>query len=302
MPKFRSPKPPERQARDVVGALVNLGALRRNPGRPASLRTVDNYRDCLVQVARRIAADGRELRDLTPETAEAYLRSRAGDLGQKVLDMHRQALQATLAHVSRRLPQGKRLEVVRSERPGRYRGRAYTPAQVRRVAAAQTPRNALATLIAHAAGLRAHELLTLGRPAEQPADPRPALESKFAGRPGVDYTVVGKGGLVRAVRLPDHLAGRLEARRRKEPAAVTDRGIRYRSRYDVGGGRAWGASFSAASIRALGWSRGAHGLRHSYAQERTEETKRLLPRNAARETVSQELGHFRASVTDAYLK
>ena len=255
-----------------------------------------------MQVARRIAADGRELRDLTQETAEAYLRSRAGELGQKALDMHRQALQAMLVHVSRRLLQGQRLEVVRSERPGRHRSRAYTPAQVRRVAAAQTPRNALATLVAHAAGLRAHELLTMARPAEQPADPRPARESKFAGRPGVDYTVVGKGGLVRTIRLPKDLAGRLEERRREEPATVTDRGIRYRSRYDVGGGRAWSASFSAASVRALGWSRGAHGLRHSYAQERTEETKRLLPRHAARETVSQELGHFRASVTDAYLK
>ncbi|MXY53948.1 MAG: site-specific integrase [Gammaproteobacteria bacterium] len=302
MAKFRSPKPPERQAREVTGALVNLGALRRNPARPASLRTVENYRDCLLQVARRIAADGRELRDLTPETAEAHLRSRTGELGQKALDMHRQALQAMLVHVSRRLPQGKRLEVIRSERPGRYRSRAYTPAQVRRVAAAQTPRNALATLVAHAAGLRAHELLTLARPAEQPADPRPTRESKFAGRPGADYTVVGKGGLVRIVRLPEHLALRLEERRREKPATVMDRGIRYLSRYDVGGGRAWGASFSAASMRYLGWSRGAHGLRHSYAQERTAETGRLLPRDAARETVSQELGHFRASVTDAYLK
>ncbi len=302
MVKFRSPKPPERQAQEVTGALVNLGALRRNPARPASLRTVQNHRDCLLQVARRIAANGRELRDLTPETAEAYLQSRTGDLGQKALDMHRQALQAMLVHVSRRLPPGKRLEVVRSEGPGRYRSRAYTPAQVRRVAAAQTPRNALATLVAHAAGLRAHELLTLGRPAEQPPDPRPARDSKFAGRPGVDYTVVGKGGLVRVVRLPEHLADRLEERRREEPATVTDRGIRYRSRYDVGGGRAWGASFSAASMRSLGWSRGAHGLRHSYAQERLGETRRLLSHGAAKETVSQELGHFRASVTDAYLK
>ena len=302
MAKFRSPKPPERQAREVTGALVNLGALRRNPARPASLRTVQNYRDCLLQVARRIAADGRELRDLAPDTAEAYLRGRAGELGQKALDMHRRALQAMLVHVSRRLPQGRRLDVVRSERPDRHRSRAYTPAQVCRVAAAQTPRNALATLIAHAAGLRAHELLTLARPAEQPPDPRPARESKFAGRPGVDYTVVGKGGLVRTVRLPEHLAIRLEERRREAPATVTDRGIRYRSRYDVAGGRAWGASFSAASVRSLGWSRGAHGLRHSYAQERTAETRRLLSHHAARETVSQELGHFRASVTDAYLK
>ena len=246
----------------MVGRLVNLGALRRNPNRPASVRTVANYRDCLLQVARRIAGDGLELRDLTAESAVDYLAGRTGDLGQKALDMHRQALQAMLVHVSRRLPEGERLTVVRSLKPGRKGGRAYTPQQVRMVAAAQRERNALSTLLVHAAGLRAHELFTLARPDEQPPDRRPARPEKFAGRPGRDYTVVGKGGLVRLVRVPDHLADRLEAQRRDEPVRVTDRGIHYTSRYDVAAGTAWGASFTGASKRALGWTRGAHGMRH----------------------------------------
>ena len=261
MAKFRRTSP-ERQAEVVVGRLVNLGALRRNPARPASVRTVANYRDCLFQVARRIAIDGLELRDLTPESAVDYLASRKADLGQKAIDMHRQALQAMLVHVSRRLPEGERLTVVRSLKPGRRGGRAYTPRQVRIVAAAQRGRNALSTLLVHAAGLRAHELFTLARPDEQPPDRRPARPEKFAGRPGRDYTVVGKGGLVRLVRIPDDLADRLEAARRDEPARVTDRGIHYTSRYDVAAGTAWGASFTGASKRALGWTRGAHGMRH----------------------------------------
>lgn len=139
--------------------------------------------------------------------------------------MHRQTLQAMLVHISRRLPQGERLSVVRSLTPLRVGGRAYTREQIRLVAAAQTPRNALSTEIAHA-GLRAHELLTLARPGEQPPD------RKFAVRPGHDYTVVGKGGLVRLVRLSDHLAEHLEAYRRDEPARIIDRGIHYLSRYD----------------------------------------------------------------------
>jgi len=179
VPKFRSIRSPERQAEAVVGRLVNLGALRRNPARPASVRTVVNYRDCLLQIARRIAAEGRELRDLTPETAVEYLRSRTADLGQKALDMHRQSLQAMLVHVSRRLPEGERLTVVRSAKPRRTGGRAYRPEQIRMVAAAQNVRNGLSTLIAHAAGLRAHELLTLARPGEQPPDRRPARPEKF---------------------------------------------------------------------------------------------------------------------------
>ena len=121
-----------------------------------------------------------------------------------------------LVHVSRRLPEGGRLSVVRSLKPRRVRGRAYTRKQIRLVAARQNPRNALATEIAHAAGLRAHELLTLARPDGQPPDRRPARHEKFAGRPWRDYTVVGKGGLVRIVRLPDRLAERLEAHRRDD--------------------------------------------------------------------------------------
>ena len=302
MPKFRKPPSPERQATAAVGRLVNLGALSRTPGKRPSTGTVRNVRQCLTQIARHIAPDGLELLDLTPQKADAYLRSRAADLGQKALDGHRQALQKLLIHVRRSLPEGGRLTIVRSLRPTRRKGRAYARHQVPMVAARQTPQNALATLVAYAAGLRAHELLTLARPAERPPDIRPARAEKFDGRPGTDYTVVGKGGLVRLVRIPDSLAERLEERRLDESVPVVDRGIRYRSRYDVGGGEAWSRSFSRASDGALGWSRGAHGLRHSYAQERMAELQRVLHYDDALEIVSQELGHFRPGITREYLR
>ena len=218
MPKFRKSRSPEQQARVAVGRLVNLGVLRRNPNALASVGTVRNIRQCLTQIARHLARDGLELLDLTPAKADAYLRSRAADLGQKALDGHRQALQKLLIHVRGSLPDGGKLTIVRSLKPSRKGGRAYAPHQVPMVAARQTAPNALATLIAHAAGLRAHELLTLARPAEQPPDVRPARPEKFDGRPGTDYTVVGKGGLVRLVRVPDELAERLE-----EPASITRR-------------------------------------------------------------------------------
>ena len=302
MPKFRKLPSPERQATAAVGRLVNLGALSRNPGKRPSTGTVRNVRQCLTQIARHIAPDGIELLDLTPASANAYLRSRAADLGQKALDGHRLALQRHLVHVRGLLPAGGRLEVVRSLKPTRRAGRAYARHQVPMVAARQTARNALATLVAYAAGLRAHELLTLARPDERSPDVRPARPEKFDGRPGTDYTVAGKGGLVRLVRIPDDLAARLEERRLDEAIRVTDRGIHYRSRYDVAGGEAWSRSFSRASESALGWSRGAHGLRHSYAQERMEELQRGLRHDDALEVVSQELGHFRPGITREYLR
>ena len=64
--------------------------------------------------------------------------------------MHRQAHQAFLIHVSGHLLDGEKLTVVRSLKPQRKGGRAYTPQQVRMVAAAQNARNGLSTLIAHA--------------------------------------------------------------------------------------------------------------------------------------------------------
>ncbi|MDE0440706.1 MAG: site-specific integrase, partial [Gammaproteobacteria bacterium] len=223
-------------------------------------------------------------------------------LGQKALDMHRQVIQATLVHVTGRLPEGGKLTVVRSLKPQVRQGRAYTPKQIRMVAAAQNARNGLSTLIAHAAGLRAHELLTLARPAEQPPDLRPARPEKFHDRPGTDFTVVGKGGLIRIVRVSNDLAERLERLRLDDPVRVTDRGVHYLPRYDVGGGTPWTVSFSGAAKRALGWSTGAHGVRYSYAQERMRELQRILVRADALEVVSQELGHFRPEITETYLR
>ena len=58
-----------------------------------------------------------------------------------------------------------------------------------------------------------------------------------------------------------------------------------------------------ASTTVLGWSKGGHGLRHSYAQDRVMELQTLrLSQEAAKEVVSQELGHFRPEITDTYLR
>jgi hypothetical protein len=103
--------------------------------------------------------------------------------------------------------------------------------------------------------------------------------------------------------IPGDLARRLEASRLDEARTVTNRGIAYRQHYDIGGGNAWSKSFGEASTRALGWSHGAHGLRHSYAQERMHELQgRGKSYHHAREIASQELGHFREDIVEVYLR
>ena len=281
---------------------------RLQGGRIRSVGTARNYQERLAQIAARLDV---ALTALTPDRAVAYLKGRAAEVGQKTLDMERQAIQAMMVNVTGQLPPGTTLPVIKSAEPHRPKARAYSPAQVRAVAARQDPRNTLATEIVHASGIRAHELLTLGRPDEQPPDDRrgrshltgtAAEGMKFAGRDGVVYTVAGKGGLVREVLLPHDLAERFEKRRLDAPVHVIDRGVRYLQRYDIGGGHAFSVSFSRASVEALGNSKGAHSLRHGFAQARMRELIHHAEHRLALAIVSEEMGHFRSVVTQTYLR
>ena len=285
-----------------------------------SVGTVRNYETRLKQITAYLQEHRLgSLRDMTPASALDYLRKRATEVGQKTLDMERQALQSMMQHVTHQLSPGKTLEVIKSSalrsksgKPGKpslgrrlsEESRLYSRDQVALIATRQSTHNALATEIAHAAGLRAHELLTLRRIHQQVPDERPAHSLKFVGirEETIGYTVYGKGGLTREVRIPIPLARRLEAIRLAEPIRVTDRGIHYQQYYQLGGGQPWSKSFGAASKAALGWSKGAHGLRHCYAQARLKTVQRHLTLEEAKRVVSQELGHFRPEITETYLR
>lgn len=287
----------ETQAASVINALQRSGAIQ-------SLRTADNYRQALTQVCRFVKSERLgSLRDLTPEQAISYLEMRGEEVGQKTLDQERHAIQAMMQHLTHKLDVKVHLPSVKSDYQQILTSRSYTTQQVAMVAEAQRDMNSLSTQIAHTAGLRGHELLTLRRIEERDPSSRPALAEKFQGREGERYTVKGKGGLVREVCIPKHLAQQLEARRFESPIKVTDRTVHYAQHYDINGGKKWSSSFTQASNRALGWSTGAHGLRHSYAQERMHELQSAgMNRNLALEVVSQEMGHFRPEITETYLR
>lgn len=296
MAKFASPV---RQAAAVVKRLQGRDGILKSIG------TVRNYQAALTRVAEWMRAERFPvgLQSLTSQQAHHYLEMRSHSVGQSALNLERQAIQTMFQHLTHELAVGHTLPVVKSELDQALKSRAYTREQVALVALAQLQRNALATEIAYAAGLRAHELLTLRRAHERNADPRPARTEKFQGRPGLHYTVQGKGGLIRQVIIPSVLAEQLEGLRLAMPRRVTDRGIYYQQYYDLAGGHRWSTSYSAASTRALGWTAGAHGLRHTYAQQRMAELQLLgLERVIALETVSQELGHFRPDITEVYLR
>lgn len=290
---------PEKQAAKQAASVIK----RLQGNQIKSVGTVRNYEQALKNVALAIHSQGLSLRTLEVTQAINYLEIRAEEIGQKSLDMERQALQALFQHDTKKLAENERLEVIKSQHEQILEARAYTQQQVQEISKNQSIKNSLATEIAYRSGLRAHELLTIRRAEEQPADKRPAHELKFSGREGEIYTVKGKGGLVREVLVPHDLAAKLESRRFDTPQEVTDRGVFYQKNYDIGGGHNFSKSFSRVSQSCLGWSSGAHGLRHSYAQERMDELQAGgLNRAAALAIVSQELGHFRPEITEVYLR
>lgn len=296
MPSFRSPKA---QAEHAVSRKIALGTGRHdhpNDGRIHSLGTARGYEQALKGFADYLRQHRLgDLHSATEEEARHYLAERSGIVSQKTLDLDRQAIQIHL---------GQKLEIVCSSKESTLSTRSYTPAQVERIAQAQSEANSLATRLAYHAGLRAHELLTLRPAGERAASGhRQWNAERFTGRDGDRYTVVGKGGLVREVVLSRELVTALEARRLEEPRLVIDRGVHYRQYYAIGGGRTWSQSFSSASKRELGFSNGGHGLRHSYAQERMAELQQQGMRyDQAKATVAQEVGHFDKDTTEAYLR
>ena len=298
MPSFRSAKD---QAVAAVSKKIALGQSRhdhKKDGKIHSVRTAQAYTQALKSFAGFIQQHRLgDLKSATADTAKMYLQERQeSGLSQKTLDQDRQAIACHL---------GEKRDRVKSLEETKLAGRSYTPAQVQIIASNQNERNALATAICYAAGLRASELQTIRPTTENPASSHRAWSpDRFTGRAGIRYSVEGKGGLVREVLIPHDLAAKLESVRFKDgPRTVVDRGVFYEKHYDIGSGKTWSTSFSRVSGTQLGWSTGGHGLRHSYAQERMNELKQLaFSHKDALATVAQELGHFSPSTTEAYLR
>lgn len=284
-----------------INALGNSRAHAKEIGKVSSVRTLENYKAVFAAVAEWMLRCGYNygLHRLSAEHATEYLRERAGQVTQKTLDGETAGLRKlTRADLPR----------VRStyipERRLANESRAYLRGELERIRAHQAERNAFSTRVAREAGLRGAELLTLRRFDERaPSAPEKWDARRWAGKENwMRYTVHGKGSLVREVRLTPETARQLE-RRRCAPLVALDRKIRHIVVYDVGGGNSWARSFSDASNRALGESRGAHGVRHSFAQEEVSRFVALgFDIQDAERLTSQLLGHWREDIVRVYLR
>lgn len=303
MHSFRSPK---NQAAYAVGQRLALGTSRhtnRDSGLVHSLGTARGYTQALAGFASFLSHNRcGDLLSATTSDAMAYLAIRSGEVRQSTLDQDRQAIQAHL---------GQRLERVKSDIVTERGGRAYTGGQYALIRDRLTPRNALSLELCVRCGLRAHELASLRPASEQPrSSHREWRGDLHIGLTGELFTVRGKGGLIREIMVPGELAGRLQAVRLETPRSIIDRSIRQQLHYDVGYGQALSQAFSRASTAALGFSTGLHSTRHSFCQSELERLQsgiglpggRGYSREAAKEVVSQLVGHFRSDIVDVYLR
>ncbi len=215
---------------------------------------------------------------------------------QRYLNSAKQALQKVFS---------LQLQTVESDVPIILKSRAYEDGALDKIVKFQNEANAFASRLCWEGGLRAHELFTLERSYDlAPSSHRDWDPRRFAFMQDiVVYSVRGKGGLARNIAISVELAEQLERRRLPNPILRRSRGVNYLSNYEIGGGASFSQSFSTASSKALGFSNGAHGLRHSYAQRRLLELKSGgIDSLSAMEIVSQELGHFRLDIVLAYLR
>ena len=277
------------QAKYWVNRGLALGKARHGNHRDGlihSIGTKRNYEGALTRFCRWIQQHKfRDLESVSIKNTMRYLEERSTQVGQKTLDLDRQAIQYLLRQTT---GAEMRLERVKSTFTGGRKlaaeSRAYTFDQVEAVCSRLSPRAALAARIAFAAGLRAHEFFSI-RPADelQASSHRSWSPDRFAGREGERFVVSGKGGLRREILLPHSLAAELKSRRFEAGAVlVRDRGINYQRHYDIAGGQSLSDVWNRASRKELGWSAGVHGFEaqlRAKSDDRAGET-RLWTRRA----------------------
>ena len=265
-----------------------------------SKSTQNQYKQLMKQVSEELVHFKTTLNQATPEQYEKVLERFSENINQKSLSNMRIAIEKGL-HTKEKYQEIK-LPMIKSEIKEVLNSRAYTPEALKVVHDQMSDKHRLSLELVAVTNIRAHELFTIRPLAEQAVSPRNYVALYPDRKDWIPYTVVGKGGLHTLKMLPPALAEKLEARRVPEHT-VKDRGISYKSVYDLVGGNAMSKAFSRHSQQALGFSYGIHGCRHSYAQRRMDELKQLgLDRDMRLLTVSQEMGHFRPDITEVYLR
>lgn len=242
-------------------------------------------------------SSGKHLKNANPDDASFYLNERAGKVRQKTLELDRQAINMHLGF-------DQKLNYVLSNCETVAKDRAYSKPQLDFLISRAKPDLALSIELAPNAGLRSMELMTIAPADQLPTSTRIWHPGRFDGRMNdSSFVVHGKGGLRREIRLSSVLAERMNERRRPAPEQLSHRGAHLTSFFDLVAGHSFSDRFSDLSFKELGFSHGAHGLRHTFGQNRFLELM-FLGHDAeeALQILAQEMGHFSVTNTLTYLR
>ena len=262
-----------------------------------SVGTERNHVSALTVFAKWLINDSnKHLKNATSNDATRYLYERSIIVRQKTLDMDRQALNMNMNFQTD-------IKFILSEVETHVENRAYTQPQLDYLILKAPHDLKLSIELASNAGLRSMELITLSPPLTLCQSDRNWHEHRFAGRSNDESFIVhGKGGLHREIRLSPELADRIKQLTRPAPVTVSNRETHLTSYFDLMGGHTFCLKFSLLSKKVLGFSYGAHGLRHTFAQKRLLELMCLgHDTEIALIILSQEMGHFSTTNTMTYL-
>lgn len=304
--------PDDRAALRAVSRLCEFDVSRhdnKDDNTIHGMSTADRYLGSMRQVSEAMRAwddrpDGSRngIGKLTVDQAKQVLEQLSADYEQKSLNLMTRAVELHLRNLHN--DSSIKLDRCQSEIPTIVESRAYTDNQTRLLMNNATERLSLSIEIARSCGLRAAGLHTIQRLQERGPTARRYPENSYKERDGYQtYTVSEKGGLVRPIHIKNELAARLEATRLDIPRSVYDRDRLIKDHYQLIGGNRFSSSITRLSKEVLGYSNGAHGFRHSFAQERMTVLQNSgLSLYNAKLQVSREMGHFRVSIVNAYLR
>lgn len=270
-----------------------------------SIKTGNDYKYCLKDFARFANTHKTDIKRAGVDLQREFLQQKTTQVGQKQLDKYRQALKSFNEYYGRKEEIGrKEFKSHKNSEKLAVQPRAYTRDQMDRIQGRMPEKHQLATEIAKEAGLRASEAKTIAKLEERKPHDRPWRNDRFRSDQTERYTVIGKGGLCREIRLSKELAQRLEEKRLDQSQQYQERGSDYVQRYDLPGGQCLSQSWTHHSNSEVGWSAGFHGVRHTYAQSRMDELQKQDGKSwkEAHKIVSQELGHFSTRNTERYTK
>jgi integrase len=264
----------------------------------SSVGTERNHVSALTVFAKWLIKDSKKhLKNAKSTDANRYLTERSKVVRQKTLDMDRQALNMNMNFQTD-------IKFKLSEVKTPVENLAYSQFELNYLISRAPDNLRLSIQLSSNAGLRSMEILSLSPPFCLSQSVRSWHINRFAGRSNdVSFIVHGKGGLHREIRLSPELAEHVKKLTRPVPVIVSNRETHLTSHFDLLGGHYFCNRFSIFSKNELGFSHGAHGLRHTFAQKRLLELMCLgHDTDNAIKILAQEMGHFAITNTLTYLR